>query len=71
MSGDTLSPVPPSGLTCGTCGLPLERGKVTVSYLGQNFPVDLLHCPGCGLVFVPEDLALGKMAQVEQALEDK
>ena len=25
----------------------------------------------CGKVFVPEDLALGKMAEVEKALEDK
>ena len=46
-------------------------GKVNISYLGNVFPVDLLRCPRCGLVFVPEELALGKMADVEKLLEDK
>jgi len=53
------------------CSLPLEMAKVGISYLGNGFPVDLLRCPGCGLVFIPEDLALGKMAEVEKLLEDK
>ncbi|HOI94695.1 MAG TPA: hypothetical protein PK250_08320 [Syntrophobacter fumaroxidans] len=45
--------------------------KVNVSYLGSSFPVDLPRCPRCGLVFVPEELALGRMAEVERLLEDK
>jgi len=56
---------------CSKCNLPLEPGKVMVSYLGNSYPVDLLRCPSCGLVMVPEDLALGRMAEVEKALEDK
>jgi ribosomal protein S27AE len=56
---------------CGRCGIPLEIGKVSISYLGNAFPVDLLHCPRCGMVLIPEDLALGKMADVEKSLEDK
>ena len=56
---------------CTKCELPLEIGKVNVSYLGGTFPVDLLRCPRCGMVFVPEELALGKMADVERLLEDK
>jgi hypothetical protein len=44
---------------------------VTVEYLGSAYPVDLLKCPQCGLVMVPEELALGKMAEVEKTLEDK
>jgi hypothetical protein len=31
----------------------------------------LPRCPRCGLVFIPEELALGKMAEVEKLLEDK
>jgi RNase P subunit RPR2 len=58
-------------LTCSKCKQNLMPGKVTVSYLGNSFPVELLKCPSCGLVFVPEDMATGKMLQVEQALEDK
>jgi hypothetical protein len=56
---------------CMKCDLPLEMGKVGISYLGNTFPVDLPRCPGCGLVYIPEDLALGKMAEVEKLLEDK
>lgn len=56
---------------CGKCSLPLETAKVDVGYLGNAFPVDLLRCPNCGQVFIPEDLALGKMADVEKQLEDK
>ena len=46
-------------------------GKVDISYLGSSFPVDLLQCPRCGLVLIPEELAMGKMNEVEKALEDK
>lgn len=58
-------------LSCEKCQRELVLGKVTVSYLGNSFPVELLKCPGCGITFVPEELATGKMLQVEQALEDK
>jgi len=60
-----------SQLSCAKCRQELVPGKVTVSYLGKTFPLELPKCPNCGLVFVPEDLAIGKMLQVEQALEDK
>ncbi|MGC8493917.1 MAG: DVU_1557 family redox protein [Syntrophobacteraceae bacterium] len=56
---------------CSRCGLALEIGKVDVGYLGSVFPVDLYRCPKCGQTFVPEDLAEGKMAEVEKLLEDK
>lgn len=63
--------VPPSELVCLKCNRPLEIGRVEASYLGQTFPVDLPRCPSCGFVYVSEELALGKMLRVEQALEDK
>ncbi|HNR14232.1 MAG TPA: hypothetical protein PLG17_00095 [Thermodesulfobacteriota bacterium] len=56
---------------CTRCSVPLEVGKVNISYLGSMFPVDLLRCPSCGQVFIPEDMAIGKMAEVEKILEDK
>ena len=59
------------GWACTDCGEPLKPGKVDISYLGNSFPVELLKCPKCGLVLIPEELALGKMAEVEKALEDK
>ena len=60
-----------SPLICGKCKLPLVLGKVTATYLGSEFPVELWKCSGCGKIFVPEDLAIGKMLRMEQALEDK
>ncbi len=64
-------PPPAAPLMCGKCKVPLELGKVTASYLGSEFPIELWKCPGCGKILVPESLATGKMLQVEQALEDK
>jgi len=58
-------------LLCCQCNVPLNRGQVTISYLGSEFPVELPKCPACGQVYITEDLALGKMLQVEKALEDK
>jgi len=66
------SPAPSdSELICAKCQQPLVLGKVNASYLGNDFPVDLLRCPDCGFTYVPEALALGKMLDVERALEDK
>jgi len=70
----TASQVPtpaPGEMQCGLCRRPLEPATIQVSYLGNAFPVELLRCPTCGQVYIPEDLALGKMAEVEKMLEDK
>lgn len=56
---------------CDKCGIYLTLGKVTLAYLGTAFPVDLYKCTQCGLVYIPEELAKGKMQQAESALEDK
>lgn len=60
-----------TAIICCTCGVALTLGKVTLSYLGSKFPVELYRCSECGLVYIPEELACGKMLQVEAALEDK
>ncbi len=56
---------------CGCCDRPLEPGEVNLDYMGSRFNVELMKCPDCGLVYIPEDLATGKMAEVELILEDK
>ena len=58
-------------LICAKCQLPLVLGKVNASYLGNDFPVDLLRCPGCGQCYLPEELALGPAREVEASLEEK
>jgi hypothetical protein len=56
---------------CDKCKKKLELKKVKVAYLGGNFEVELMKCPQCNKVFVGEDLATGKMLEVEKDLEDK
>jgi hypothetical protein len=68
---DADKPSELTDLVCCACGASLEMGKVEASYLGQSFPVELPRCPSCGFVYVSEELALGRMLKVEQALEDK
>jgi NAD-dependent SIR2 family protein deacetylase len=56
---------------CVGCDCSLVIGQVTVHYMGNRFTTEMPYCPQCGQVLVPEALALGKMAEVEQILEDK
>ncbi len=58
-------------LVCDLCSRELEEAVVTLSYMGSEFKQGFRRCPGCGQVFVPEELALGRMLEVEKALEDK
>lgn len=56
---------------CQQCGEGMVASPVTLEYLGNQFTAELPRCPRCGLVYISEELALGKMAEVEQLLEDK
>ncbi len=58
-------------LVCARCNEPLVPRAVTLSYLNSAFPVELPACPTCGMVYIPEELARGKMLHVEKSLEDK
>ncbi len=67
----TVHTAPLPDLLCARCNVPLQLAKVNVAYLGNAFPVELPKCPKCGQVYIEEALALGKMVEVEQQLEDK
>ncbi len=56
---------------CACCDMPLEPKGVEITYLGSVFNVELLVCPKCGLPLVPEEVAMGRMLEVERLLEDK
>jgi len=58
-------------LYCVKCKVRLVPLKTTFTYLKHEFYVDLPRCPSCGQVYVSEELARGKMAEVETSLEDK
>lgn len=59
------------GWTCHGCQMKMEPGLVELHYLGNVFKVELPVCPGCAAVLISEELATGKMLEVEQLLEDK
>lgn len=56
---------------CQTCQCDLAVGPVTVTYMTNRFTTDLPYCPTCKTVLITERVATGKMAEVEQILEDK
>jgi len=57
--------------SCSSCRGELSLIKVGFTYMKGNYEVDLPACGKCGLVLVPESLAVGKMAEAERILEDK
>ena len=59
------------GWTCNRCKDPLEVQTVRLQYLKTIFALHLPACPRCGMILINEELATGKMAEAEQALEDK
>jgi transcription elongation factor Elf1 len=56
---------------CAKCNEEPVIKKTVFSYLGQTVAHDVQVCPKCGKIFIPEDLAEGRMAEVEEQLEDK
>ena len=58
-------------LSCRKCSAKLQLKKVVFEYIGSNFTYNLPCCPVCGDVYISAELAEGKVAEVEQMLEDK
>lgn len=58
-------------MRCARCDRVLIARQVTLSYMDSAFPVELPACPVCGMVYIPESLARGRIRDVEQSLEDK
>jgi hypothetical protein len=56
---------------CFRCEQQLVEGSVIVEYLGNNMTTQLPQCPSCHMVLVSEELAIGKIAEVEKIFEDK
>ena len=60
-----------TNMVCAECGVPLELIETKFSYLGHDFSHPVPKCPKCGQVCIPEEMATGKIADVEAMLEDK
>lgn len=53
------------------CQVEMVPKSTFFDYLGHNFHTEILCCPKCGEVYLPEALVKGRMADVERELEDK
>ena len=58
-------------LICTRCNVPLEKSEAKFDYLGHKFRHNAQKCPICGMVYIPEELVDGRIAEVETMLEDK
>ncbi|MCL1848961.1 MAG: hypothetical protein FWF83_04740 [Clostridiales bacterium] len=58
-------------LVCLKCDCLLEYENTSLSYLGHKLSDRFLKCPKCKQVYIPEEAAIGRMAKVEESLEDK
>ena len=58
-------------IICGRCRRPLEPREVTFEYMGHHFTHVLPVCPQCGQIYISEELAGGKIRDVEMMLEQK
>lgn len=58
-------------LKCMKCDRELVLSKIVFEYMGHTVAHEVPACPKCGKVYVSEELAEGRMSEVEQLLEDK
>jgi len=60
-----------NSLVCTRCDAPLVKSDTKFDYLGHIFTHNAQKCPVCGMVYVSEELAAGRIAEIETLLEDK
>jgi len=60
-----------SNLICLKCNCKLEYENTNMYYMEYKLAEKFLRCPVCKQVYIPEEIALGKMVEVEESLEDK
>jgi len=58
-------------LICSRCNEELTMANANFSYLKHSFHTEVLRCPKCGQIFIPEQLARVRMREVEATIEDK
>lgn len=56
---------------CAKCNEELVLKKAVLEYLGHSVAHEVPTCPRCGRVYISQELAEGRMSEVEQQLEDK
>ena len=62
---------PGHSLICDRCKVEMRLMEAQFSYLKRSFRHKVLRCPQCGQIYISEELARGRMREVETTLEDK
>jgi len=58
-------------LICANCNVEMTLMEAHFTYLDRSFKHKVLRCPKCGQIYIPEELAKGRMREVEISLEEK
>ncbi|MGI6727881.1 MAG: DVU_1557 family redox protein [Anaerovoracaceae bacterium] len=58
-------------LICDRCKVELVMADTEFSYLGNVMRHKVPRCPECGMIYLPENLVLGRMRELEEVLEEK
>jgi hypothetical protein len=56
---------------CDKCNKEMEEALLSVYYLGVYGTIEGIRCPKCRTCYVPEDIAIGKLARAERSIEEK
>lgn len=57
-------------LQCSKCRVSPLPAHLALSYLNRTFHCEVLRCPNCGQVYLPEQFITGKVREVETRIED-
>ena len=58
-------------IICAKCNVELQPTKINLHYLDNRMSHEFLSCPVCHQVYIPEEMAHGRMHEIERMLEDK
>lgn len=58
-------------MMCCVCNRMLVKTKVKLKYMNVKFETELYKCPECNQTYISEELAIGKIHDLEMALEEK
>ncbi len=56
---------------CSKCDAEIKTERVVFNYMGRSFAHEVPVCPVCKKRFITKELAYGRMAEVEELMEDK
>jgi hypothetical protein len=56
---------------CFKCKVKMVESRVRMSYLGKTGSTQGIKCSKCGVAYLLEEIAVGRVAKAEKMIEDK